>query len=63
VTLAGREEPLPVGLRLFLPDEWIKDPERDDSGVIPGGLLTAQGEALEAFRLADELLNSRAELV
>jgi hypothetical protein len=35
----------------------------DDSGVIPGGLLTAQGEALEAFRLADELLNSRAELV
>ena len=28
LTLASQEVPLPVGLRLFLPDEWIKHPQR-----------------------------------
>jgi SRSO17 transposase len=34
LTLARDEVPVPLGLRLFLPDEWTKDPDRcADAGV------------------------------
>src|SRR5918995_1166451 len=35
LTLAGREVPVPVGLRLFLPEEWTADPERCAQVGIP----------------------------
>ena len=37
--------------------------KRDDSCVVSGGLLAAKGEALEAFRLSDQLLDPRPQLV
>ena len=35
LTLAGREVPVPVGLRLFLPKEWISDLERCAAAGVP----------------------------
>jgi SRSO17 transposase len=35
LTLAGREVPLPVGLRLFLPEEWSRDAGRCAAAGVP----------------------------
>jgi SRSO17 transposase len=35
LTLAQGEVPLPLGLRLFLPDEWVKDPDRCAGAGVP----------------------------
>ncbi len=35
LTLAQGEVPVPLGLRLFLPDAWVKDPERCAAAGVP----------------------------
>jgi SRSO17 transposase len=35
LALAGRKVPDPVGLRLFLPQEWTADPERCAAAGVP----------------------------
>src|SRR3954469_5156232 len=35
LTLAGKEVPVPVGLRLFLPEEWIQEPQRCAAAGVP----------------------------
>lgn len=35
LTLAAREVPLPIALRLFLPEEWTRDPERCRHAGVP----------------------------
>ena len=35
LTLAKREVPIPVALRLFLPEEWTSDPDRCDAAGVP----------------------------
>ena len=37
LTLASREVPVTVGLRLFLPEEWTSDPRTDGASACAGG--------------------------
>src|SRR3712207_3462899 len=52
LTLAGREVPVPVGLRLFLPEEWTRDAERCAAAGLRFGLTLADAGygASAAFR-------------
>src|SRR5918911_3310472 len=51
LTLAGREVPVPVGLRLFLPAEWTADPERCAAAGAPHDEVVAQTKGAIAFRV------------
>src|ERR1700761_7440431 len=46
LTLAGQDVPVPVGLRLFLPEDWIQDPERCAAAGVPdeAGVSRSKGE-------------------
>src|SRR3954452_7466180 len=56
LTLAGREVPLPVGLRLFLPEEWSRDPERCAAAGVPEDEVMARSKGAIALAELDRLI-------
>jgi SRSO17 transposase len=56
LTLAGREVPVPVGLRLFLPEEWTCDPERCAAAGVPEDEVVARAKGEIALAELDRLL-------
>src|SRR3954451_167256 len=56
LTLAGREVPWPVGLRLFLPEEWSRDPERCAAAGVPENEVMARSKGAIALTELDRLI-------
>jgi SRSO17 transposase len=56
LTLAGAEVPVPVGLRLFLPEEWTRDPERCAAAGVPEAEMVARSKGEIALAELDRLL-------
>src|ERR687886_373655 len=56
VTLAGREVPVPVGLRLFLPEEWTSDAERCAAAGVPEDEVVARTKGAIALAELDRLI-------
>jgi SRSO17 transposase len=56
LTLAGREVPVPVGLRLFLPEEWTRDPERCAAAGVPEDEVVARAKGAIALAELDRLI-------
>src|SRR5919199_171209 len=56
LTLAGREVPIPVGLRLFLPAEWTADPERCAAAGVPDDEVVARSKGEIALAELDRLI-------
>ena len=56
LTLAGAEVPVPVGLRLFLPKEWLDDPERCVAAGVPEAEIVARAKGEIALAELDQLL-------
>jgi SRSO17 transposase len=57
LTLAGWEVPVPVGLRLFLPEEWSRDPERCAAAGVPEDEVVARAKGEIALTELDRLLD------
>ena len=57
LTLAGREVPLPVGLRLFLPARWTDDPERCAAAGVPETEVVARSKGEIALAEVDRLID------
>ncbi len=55
VTLARDEVPVPVGLRLFLPESWIGDQERMAKAGVPDGMRTSRTKPEIALAEIDRL--------
>jgi SRSO17 transposase len=55
LTLAGREVPLPVGLRLFLPAEWINEPARCAAAGVPEAAIVARSKGEIALAELDRV--------
>ncbi len=55
LTLAQGEVPVPVGLRLFLPDEWVADPERCARAGVPGTEVVARAKGEIALAELDRV--------
>jgi SRSO17 transposase len=55
LTLARREVPVPVALRLFLPDPWTSDPERCRRAGVPEVRLTARTKPEMALEELDRV--------
>jgi len=60
VTLASREVPVMVGLRLFLPDGWTGDPERMARAGVPKDRRTALTKPEIAIEEIDRVIASGA---
>ena len=56
LTLAEREVPVPVGLRLFLPEAWTADPERCAAAGVPADEVVARSKGEIALVELDRLL-------
>src|SRR5215203_7081212 len=56
LTLAGREVPIPVGLRLFLPERWTGDPARCAAAGVPEGEIVARAKGAIALAELDRLI-------
>ena len=56
LTLAGAEVPMPVGLRLFLPETWTADPERCVAAGVPEDEVVARSKGAIALVELDRLL-------
>src|SRR5918998_5306669 len=56
LTLAGREVPVPVGLRLFLPERWTGDPARCAAAGVPEAEVVARGKGEIALAELDRLI-------
>ena len=60
VTLASREVPVMVGLRLFLPESWTDDPERMARARVPKDRQTALTKPEIAIEEIDRVIASGA---
>ena len=60
VTLASREVPVMVGLRLFLPESWTDDPERMARAGVPKDRQTALTKPEIAIEEIDRVIASGA---
>src|ERR1700691_3808294 len=60
VTLASREVPVMVGLRLFLPESWTDDPERMARARVPKNRQTALTKPEIAIEEIDRVIASGA---
>ena len=60
LTLASREVPVMVGLRLFLPEEWTSDPERMARARVPEEKQTARTKLEIAIEEIDRVIASGA---
>ncbi len=56
LTLAGREVPVPVGLRLFLPEEWAREPARCAAAGVPEAEVVPRSKGEIALAELDRLL-------
>jgi SRSO17 transposase len=59
LTLAGREVPVPVGLRLFLPDDWVANPERCARAGVPQNEIVARTKGEIALAELDRVIAAR----
>jgi SRSO17 transposase len=55
LTLAQGEVPVPVGLRLFLPEKWTDDPVRCAQAGVPEAAMTARSKGEIALNELDRL--------
>ena len=58
LTLAKGEVPVPIALRLFLPDTWIKDPERLQHAGVPETFWVARSKPERALWELKRLLEA-----
>jgi SRSO17 transposase len=56
LTLAGREVPVPVGLRLFLPEQWTRNAERCAAAGVPDAAAVARSKGEIALAELDRLI-------
>ena len=59
LTLAGAEVPVPVGLRLFMPESWTADPERCAAADVPEAEMVARTKGEIALAKLDRLIAAR----
>ena len=59
LTLAGREVPVPVGVRLFLPEEWAADLDRCAAAGVPDDAMVTRTKGEIALAELDRLIDAK----